>query len=81
MEPKIPFVAGIVRLFCALVLACKLSPIYLYCQTAVKTMKKEPSAMTLEELWELFPIFLVAHDDRWNEYFNEIEKTLAGLFE
>ena len=27
-------------------------------------MGKGLSGMTLEELWELFPIFLVAHDDR-----------------
>ena len=32
------------------------------------TMEKELSEMTLEELWELFPIFLVQHDDQWNEY-------------
>ena len=42
-------------------------------------MGKDLSEMTLEELWELFPIFLVAHDDRWKDSFNEIEKTLAGL--
>ena len=35
--------------------------------------------MTLGELWELFPIFLVAHDDRWKDSFNEIEETLTGL--
>ena len=42
-------------------------------------MGKDLSEMTLEELWELFPIFLVAHDDRWKDGFNEIEKTLTGL--
>ena len=42
-------------------------------------MRKELSEMTLEELWELFPIFLVAHDDRWKENYNEIEKTLTRL--
>ena len=42
-------------------------------------MEKELSEMTLEELWELFPIFLVAHDDRWKDSFNEIGKTLTGL--
>ena len=42
-------------------------------------MRKELSEMTLEELWELFPIFLVAHDDRWKDSFDEIEKTLTGL--
>ena len=42
-------------------------------------MGKDLSEMTLEELWELFPIFLVAHDDRWKDNYNEIEKTLTGL--
>ena len=42
-------------------------------------MKKELSEMTLEELWELFPIFLVPHDKKWNEYFYEIKKALTGL--
>ena len=42
-------------------------------------MGKDLSEMTLEELWELFPIFLVAHDNRWKDYYNEIEKTLTGL--
>jgi len=42
-------------------------------------MGKDLSEMTLEELWELFPIFLVAHDDRWEDRFHEIEKTLTGL--
>ena len=42
-------------------------------------MEKELSEMTLEELWDLFPIFLVPHDDLWNEYYNEIESALTGL--
>ena len=42
-------------------------------------MGKDLSEMTLEELWELFPIFLIEHDDRWKDSFNEIEKTLTGL--
>ena len=42
-------------------------------------MGKELSEMSMEELWELFPIFLVAHDDHWKDNFNEIEKTLTGL--
>ena len=42
-------------------------------------MGKDLSEMTLEELWELFPIFLVEHDDRWEVYYDEIEKELAGL--
>ena len=42
-------------------------------------MGKDLSEMTLEELWKLFPIFLVAHDDWWEDSFHEIEKTLTGL--
>lgn len=36
-------------------------------------MKKELSEMSLEELWELFPIFLVASNDKWKLYYDEIE--------
>lgn len=39
-------------------------------------MGKELSEMTLEELWELFPIFLVEHNEKWNEYYREIETSL-----
>ena len=42
-------------------------------------MGKELSEMTLEELWELFPIFLVQHDDRWAESYREIEAILSVL--
>ena len=42
-------------------------------------MRKELSEMTLEELWELFPIFLVQPNDQWNEYFKEIETELTKL--
>ena len=42
-------------------------------------MRKELSQMTLEELWELFPITLAAHDDRWKDCFDEFRKALAGL--
>ena len=42
-------------------------------------MGKDLSEMTLEELWELFPIFLVEHDDRWEFYYDEIEKELTRL--
>ena len=30
-------------------------------------MGKDLSEMTLEELWALFPIFLVPHDVRWKD--------------
>ena len=42
-------------------------------------MGKELSEMTLEELWELFPIYLVQHDDKWIDYFREIETTIIDL--
>ena len=42
-------------------------------------MEKELSEMTLEELWELFPIFLVPPDDRWESSYNEIEASLKAL--
>lgn len=34
-------------------------------------MSKKLSDMTLEELWQLFPIFLVEHDDRWEIWYHE----------
>ena len=42
-------------------------------------MEKDLSEMSLEELWELFPIFLVPHDVRWKEWFNETGKMLTGI--
>ena len=40
--------------------------------------EKELSEMSLEELWELFPIFLVAHSDKWKLYYDEIEILLKN---
>ena len=42
-------------------------------------MGKELSEMTLEELWKLFPIFLVQHDDKWKDYYKEIESSIIDL--
>ena len=42
-------------------------------------MSKELSEMALEELWELFPIFLVEPSEKWNGYYNEIESELREL--
>lgn len=42
-------------------------------------MNKELSEMSLEELWDLFPIFLVAHNDKWNIYYDEIETFLKNV--
>ncbi len=42
-------------------------------------MGKELSEMSLEELWELFPIFLVAPNDKWNIFYDEIESFLKTI--
>lgn len=42
-------------------------------------MSKELSEMTIEDLWELFPIFLVAHREKWNDDYKEIESELQKL--
>lgn len=34
-------------------------------------MSKKLSEMTLEELWQLFPVFLTEHDDKWNTWYHE----------
>lgn len=45
-------------------------------------MSKKLSEMTLEELWLLFPIFLLEHDERWKIWYHEerqrIQDFLAG---
>ena len=42
-------------------------------------MDKELSEMTVEELWRLFPISLVDHDDKWDTLYKEVETLLQGL--
>ena len=42
-------------------------------------MNKELSEMTLEELWELFPIFLTEHQEKWDEDYMGIESELQQL--
>ena len=42
-------------------------------------MGKELSDMTLEELWELFPVSLVQHDDAWRQQYEDIEGRLLEL--
>lgn len=39
-------------------------------------MTKQLAEMTLEELWELFPISLVPHNPQWTDYFDEIAEEL-----
>lgn len=41
-------------------------------------MKKELSELSLEELWELFPIFLVPHNDKWAVNYEEMESFLKN---
>ena len=42
-------------------------------------MAKELSEMTLQELWNLFQIFLVPHDDKWKVYYDEIRNFLEKI--
>lgn len=42
-------------------------------------MGKKLSEMTLEELWELFPISLVQPMEQWSEYYAEMEDFLCNL--
>ena len=42
-------------------------------------MGKALSDMTLEELWELFPIFLTEHKEIWNAWYAEEEKRFVGI--
>lgn len=42
-------------------------------------MGKALSEMTLEELWELFPIFLVAPNDQWESSYRAVESILKEI--
>lgn len=42
-------------------------------------MGKDLSEMSLAELWELFPIFLVEHNDKWKSNYEEIKEFLENL--
>ncbi len=42
-------------------------------------MAKQLSEMTREELWQLFPIFLTEHNDKWKTWYNEEQKRLCGI--
>lgn len=42
-------------------------------------MSKELSEMSLEELWELFPIFLTEHKSYWKDWFDEESKRLQSI--
>ena len=45
----------------------------------IAAMEKELTEMTLDELWEFFPIFLVEHNDKWNYFYDEIETKLQRI--
>lgn len=42
-------------------------------------VKKELHEMTLEELWELFPIILEEHHDQWTKWYQEEQDHLLSL--
>lgn len=42
-------------------------------------VKKKLSEMTLQELWQLIPIFLTEHRDCWEQWFREKQAELAPL--
>ena len=42
-------------------------------------MAKELSEMSLEELWQLFPIFLTEHQEKWAVQYKEEEAFLATI--
>lgn len=44
-----------------------------------KRMRKKLSEMSLEELWELFPIFLTEHQSVWKDWFEEEESRLKTI--
>lgn len=42
-------------------------------------MSKKLSEMSLEELWQLFPIILTEHQDCWTDWFDEEKNILQSL--
>ena len=42
-------------------------------------MGKKLSELTLEELWQLFPIILTEHKDYWKEWYREEESLLKKM--
>ena len=43
-------------------------------------MGKKLSEMSLEELWQLFPIYLTEHNDNWSVWYADEERHLKGCF-
>lgn len=42
-------------------------------------MADKLSEMSLEELWELFPVFLVEHNDEWDSFYDDMEARLQQI--
>ena len=42
-------------------------------------MDRELEKMSLEELWQLFPIFLVEHNREWARWYDEEVKAISSL--
>lgn len=42
-------------------------------------MSKKLSEMTLEELWQLFPIYLTEHNDKWVTWYDEEYQSLCVI--
>lgn len=42
-------------------------------------MSKKLSEMTLEELWQLFPIFLTEHKPYWTDWYNDEVKQIKSI--
>ena len=43
-------------------------------------MSKKLNEMSLEELWEIFPIFLVEHNDEWKTWYEDEKLNILSLF-
>lgn len=43
-------------------------------------MNKKLSEMSLEELWELFPIYLTEHQDCWSAWYEDERNILKNIF-
>lgn len=43
-------------------------------------MDKKIEKMSLEELWQLFPIFLTEHQDNWKNWYEDEETILKEIF-
>jgi len=42
-------------------------------------MSKKLYEMSLEELWEIFPIFLVEHNDEWKTWYKDEKANILLL--